>query len=218
MAFTNVIVNFVAKPGQRDAVTGMLSGAIEGTLSKPDCYKAELFLDADSDDKFFMLQLWTTADAHRAYVDGVMADPKMKPVMELLAGPPEVQYGALKAAAGGEWGGPQHLEISSLDTDATGAFLTEVFGWRFNEMMPGYDGFWAPGALFGGLRPKMDEEPAPQAIPYLVVNDLDERLASVEAAGGTITVPIQTIEGAGRFFWFIAPGGLQLAAWESAQP
>jgi uncharacterized protein len=216
MSFTTVIVNFTAKPGMRDAVVAMLSQAVQKTITNPDCWKVDLVVDEDSDDPFYMVQDWTHSDAHKAYVEKVMADPKMGPVMEALAAPPDTRYCQRAAAGGGEWGGPAHLEISSNDVPATSKFLTDVFGWSFNEWMPGYTGFWAPGALMGGLRPKMDEEEAPQAIPYLVVNDLDARLEAVQAAGGTITVPIQTVPNAGRFFWFLDPGGLQLAAWESA--
>lgn len=215
MPVTTVIVNFVARPGQRDAVTGILGKAIQNTITNPQCFKAVMFVDADTDDRFYMVQEWASAEAHQAYAAGLMTNPKFKPVMEMLAGPPDSRYTTQHTAGGGEWGGPQHLEICSLDVDATKAFLTGVFDWRFEPMMEGYDGFWAPGAFFGGLRPKMDVEPAPQALPYLVVNDIEARLEAVQAAGGTITVPIQDVEGAGRMFWFVAPGGLQLAVWES---
>ena len=216
MSTTTVIVNFVAKPGQRDAVTTLLGKAIQKTITNPACFKAVMHLDQDHADRFYMVQEWQSADDHRTYAQGLMGNPMMAPVMEALAAPPDSRYLAQHSAGGGEWGGPQHLELSSLDVEATKGFLTDVFGWSFDEWMPGYQGFWAPGALFGGLRPKMEEEPAPQAIPYLVVNDIEARLAAVAAAGGTITVPIQVVEGAGRMFWFVAPGGLQLAVWESA--
>jgi len=215
VAFTTVIVNFEAKPGQRDAVTGLLSQAIQHTITLPDCHDAILVVDDDHPERFYMVQKWTNADAHRAYAQSLMGNPKMDPVMALLASPPDSRYTTHHTSGGGEWGGPQHLEICSNDTAATQAFLTDVFGWRFNALMPGYDGFWAPGALAGGLRPKMPEEPAPQTVPYLVVDDLDERLARVQAAGGTVVVPIQEVPGAGRFFWFLDPGGLQLAVWET---
>lgn len=213
---TTVVVHFTAKPGQRDALTDALASAIQGTIDKPECHKVQLMVDDDHADRFAMVEEWTSAQAHKAYAQALMSDPKMAPLMELMAGPPDVRYLSHRAAGGGEWGGPGHLEISSEDVDATKAFLTDVFNWRFTPMMEGYDGFWAPGALSGGLRPKMAEEPCAQSIPYLIVDDLDARLKRVEAAGGTITVPIQEIPHAGRFFWFMTPGGLQLAAWESA--
>ncbi len=217
MSLITAIVHFTAKAGQRDTIVGGLSEAIQGTINKPDCYKAELLVDQDSDTAFAMVQHWTNSDAHRAYVDEIMQNPMMLQMMDLMEHPPKTSYFDLKAAGGGIWGGPGHLEISSNDTKATAAFLTDVFDWCFTEMMKDYDGFWAPGALMGGLRPKMDEEPAPQTVPYLIVDDLDARLERVSAAGGTIVVPIQEIPGAGRFFWFLAPGGLTMAAWESAQ-
>lgn len=216
MSFITAIIHFTAKPGHRDTLTAGLSKAIQGTIDREGCYKADLLVDQDSDVKFAMVQHWTTADLHRAYVDEIMQSPKMQQMFGLMEHPPQTSYFDTHTAGGGLWGGPGHLELSSEDTAATAAFLTDVFAWKFTEMMPGYSGFWAPGALMGGLRDKMAEEAAPQAIPYLVVDDLDARLLRVQAAGGTITVPIQTVPNAGRFFWFIAPGGLTLAAWQSA--
>jgi len=217
MSLTTVIVNFTARPGQREALTGFLGKALQNTITKPDCFKAVLVLDDNDDDKFAMVQEWTSADAHQAYAQGLMNNPKFGEAMQMMAHPPISNYYTHHTSGGGEWGGPGHLEMCSDDIDATKAFLSDVFEWQFSEWMPGYQGFWAPGALFGGLRPRMeDAEPSPQTIPYLVVDDLDVRLEAVKAAGGTITVPTQTVPNAGRFFWFIAPGGLPLAVWESA--
>lgn len=210
-----VIVEFRAKAGQAEVLAGALAKAIDNTISKPGCYEAELLISEDDPHDIAIYEQWSTIEAHKEYVAGIMADPKMEPVMGLMEAPPNSRYFAHRASGGGDWGGPGHLEICSDDVAATKAFLTDVFSWRFSEAMPGYDMFWAPGALFGGIRPKMDEEPAPQTIPYLVVDDLDARLERVQAAGGTITVPIQEVPQAGRFFWFLTPGGLPLAAWES---
>lgn len=216
MWYVTAVIQFTAKPGHRDTLVGGLSQAINATISNPHCFKADLLVDQDSDTKFSMIQHWRTSDAHREYVAELMKSEKMQQMLGLMEHPPQTTYYDTKASGGGEWGGPGHLELSTNDMDATKAFLSSAFGWRFEEWMPGYTGWWAPGALMGGLRPTMEEEPTPQAVPYLVVDDLDARLVRVKEAGGTITVPIQEIPHAGRFFWFLTPGGLQLAVWESA--
>jgi len=215
MNFTTAIIQFTAKPGQRAKLLEGLGKAIQKTVDRPDCFKAHLLADQDSDTKFAMVQDWTNADAHKAYVAEIMENPMMQQMMGLMEHPPQTSYYDKSAQGGGTWGGPAHLELSSNDSKATQAFLADVFDWRFQNMMDGYDGFSAPGDFMGGLRPKMEEEPAPQTIPYLVVADLDARLERVKAAGGTIVVPIQEIPHAGRFFWFMTPGDLVLACWQS---
>ncbi len=216
MSFTTVIVDFTAKPGKREQLTGMLGKAIQMTIRKPDCFKAVLVTDDDDDDKFAMVQEWRSADAHREYAKGLMGNPKMAAAMDLMAHPPISRYHTHHTSGGGEWGGPGHLELTSTDVEATKAFLTDVFGWTFEMWMDEYQGWWAPGALMGGLRAAHAEEGGPSTTPYLVVNDFEARLERVKAAGGTIIVPPQTIDHAGRFFVFAAPGGLPLAVWESA--
>ncbi len=216
MSFTTVIVDFTAKPGMRDQLTAMLGEAIQMTIRKPDCFKAVLVTDDDDADRFAMVQEWRSADAHREYAAGLMGNPKMAAAMDLMALPPKSRYHSHHTAGGGDWGGPGHLELTSTDVEATKSFLTDVFDWRFEMWMDDYQGWWAPGAFMGGLRTAHEAEGGPGSTPYLVVNDFEARLEAVKAAGGTIIVPPQTIEHAGRFFVFAAPGGLCLAVWESA--
>ncbi len=216
---STVIVDIQAQPGKGAQLADILGMAIQKTIAKPNCWRATLMIDDDDPDHLVMHQEWRDHSFHKAYVDELMADEKMAHVMKtLMTRPPKSTYLNDCAFGLGEWGGPQHLEICSADTDATRDFLTNVFGWTFASWMEGYEGFLTPGFLMGGLRPKMDEEPAPQTVPYLIVDDLEDRMAAVQAAGGTVTVPIQEVPDAGRFFWFIAPGGLQLAVWESKTP
>ena len=58
---TTVIAHFIAKPGQRDVVIGMLANALQITISKLDCYRAEMFTDDDSDHRFCRVQEWTSS-------------------------------------------------------------------------------------------------------------------------------------------------------------
>lgn len=218
MPICTVIVRFQAKPGQGPALAAALGQAVQHTITLPDCFKVVLKVNQADSDAMVIYEEWRTAEAYKAYEAAVMADPKMGPVMEMMAGPPNAEYFDDHSHGGGAWGGPGHLEISTNDLAATKAFLTEVFNWQIDAWMDNYEGFLAPGGFMGGLRPKMPEEPAPQTVPYLIVDDLEARMAAVEAAGGTIVVPIQTVPNAGRFFWFLAPGGVQLAVWESTNP
>lgn len=215
MSTTTVIVQIQAKSGQGAAAADALGKAVQATVQNAGCYRADLVVDEDDGERMAIYSEWASAAAHKEYAAALAASPKMAALSALLEGPPKSTYYRAHAHGGGQWGGPGHLELGSNDPAVTRTFLQDVFHWRFSPMMEGYDGFWAPGAIFGGLRPKMEEEAAPQTIPYLTVDDIEARMEQVQAAGGTITVPIQEVPNAGRFFWFLAPGGLPLAVWES---
>jgi|GEM_PF-602503 len=212
---TIVTVTLTCRPDGRRSAIEQLTAALDASLEQPDCIEANLLVDDDDAARLVCVERWASAGAHKEYQRGLVGKEAALALMDSLTEPPTTRYHTVAHRAGGAWGGPQHLELSSDDVAATTQFLGAVFGWRFVEYMPGYQGFWAPGALFGGVRAVAEPEAGPTSTPYLVVDDLDARATAVEAAGGRITVPIREIPGAGRMFWFEAPGGLPLAVWES---
>ena len=217
MSACRVLVSFRAKPGQGGTVRAVLAEALHTTVEHPACLEAELLVQRDAPEELVVMQRWRSAEHHQANAQKLADLPAIRELLDLLEVPPDLRYLDEVEQGGGRWGGPEHLEIGSDDMGATQAFLEDVFGWRFRAQLETYAMFSAPAGLFGGLRPRIeDAEPSPQTVPYLTVDDLDARIQQVQAAGGVITVPPQEVPGAGRFFWFVAPGGVPMAVWENA--
>lgn len=99
-----------------------------------------------------------------------------------------------------------YIEISSTDMSATTRFLTDAFGWQFNDYGPVYQEF-ANAGVSGGVAAG---DAAP--LPILKTDDLEAALQAVTDAGGQITQPIFAFPG-GRRFQFRAPGGPEMAVW-----
>ena len=100
-----------------------------------------------------------------------------------------------------------YIEFSSPDLQATKAFFAQAFGWNFNDYGPEYQEL-ADAGLAGGVAA------APLAPPVVILksDNLEQALAQVQAAGGTITRPIFDFPG-GRRFQFREPGGTEMAVW-----
>lgn len=112
-----------------------------------------------------------------------------------------------------------YIELTVDDFAAAKAFYGAAFGWSFTDYGPPGDPQYvgiagmkegAPeqgGFARGVVRPG---EGAPLVVLYS--DDLEATLASVDAAGGTITKPIFAFPG-GRRFEFRDPAGNTLAVW-----
>lgn len=102
-----------------------------------------------------------------------------------------------------------YLELPVRDMAGVRRFYEGAFGWSFTEYGPTYAAT-TNGDTDVGLNG--DSEDATAALlPVVEVDDLDAALASVEAAGGTVTRPIFAFPG-GRRFHFRDPAGHELAA------
>ena len=107
-------------------------------------------------------------------------------------------------------------KLDYLEMPATGgtldivkAFYSAAFSWTFTDYGPTYSAF--SEGLDGGF----DAEAAavrPKPLPVLYSENLEETLAAVESAGGTILKPIFSFPG-GRRFHFADPAGNELAVW-----
>jgi predicted enzyme related to lactoylglutathione lyase len=109
-------------------------------------------------------------------------------------------------------------EFSSTEPAATRNFLEKVFGWQFESVefpMGEYLSFRTPGGGQGGIRPTQAKE-LPGSTSYVRFADLDAARKKVERAGGEIVLPRVDVPGMGSFFWFRAPGGPILAAWQDS--
>ena len=101
-----------------------------------------------------------------------------------------------------------YLEFPSHDVAASKRFYASLFGWSFQDYGPNYATFSEAG-MEGGFNGESGERTkAPLAV--LQTDNLEAMLASVQAAGGAITVPIFPFPG-GRRFHFTDPSGNELA-------
>lgn len=99
-------------------------------------------------------------------------------------------------------------DLATRDPAAAEAFYTELFGWSFQQLAPGYWSISRGDLLIGGMR-TMDQDPPgtpPSWMPYFVVADADEAAGRVAELGGAVIVPIREVPG-GRFLAAADPAG-----------
>ena len=107
-------------------------------------------------------------------------------------------------------------KLDYLELPATGgtrgsvkAFYSKPLSWSFTDYGPTYSAFGE--GLDGGFQADAAEAPA-RPLPVLYSQNLDQTLAAVRDAGGTIARPIFSFPG-GRRFHFLDPAGNELAVW-----
>jgi uncharacterized protein len=108
-------------------------------------------------------------------------------------------------------------ELISPDPDGAAAFYGAVVGWDCikSEHDPhGYREWWMADAPIGGLlalTPGMEAEGAhPGWYGYVAVDNVDQALASMRAAGATVTMEPRDIAGVGRVAMILDPQGASL--------
>ncbi|WP_230481695.1 VOC family protein [Sphingomonas sp. Leaf21] len=102
----------------------------------------------------------------------------------------------------------EYMELPVSDRGEAKRFYAQAFGWTFTDFGPDYAATLS-GDTDLGLDASPDKVKAP--LPVIRVEDLEATLAAVEAAGGTIVVPIFAFPG-GRRFHFRDVDGHELAA------
>ena len=107
-----------------------------------------------------------------------------------------------------------YVELPVGDTASSKAFFEMAFGWTLTAFGSDYAatlGAGADGTADIGLNgDTAHATSAPLAV--IETDDLEGALASVEAAGGAITMPIFAFPG-GRRFHFREPSGNELAVY-----
>lgn len=104
-----------------------------------------------------------------------------------------------------------YVELPAIDLAATKTFYSSLFGWTFEDWGPDYASFTE--GLAGGFN--ASNEGRPQA-PLIVLEtaEIEALEQRVQAAGGTITVPIFDFPG-GRRFHFKDLSGQELAVMQT---
>jgi len=106
-----------------------------------------------------------------------------------------------------------YLELPAKNIEATKVFFSQVFDWSFVDYGPEYTAFSNAG-IDGGFF-KSDLYTSTEKGNALVVfysKNLEQTLAKIETAGGTILKPIFSFPG-GRRFHFADPNGNEFAVW-----
>lgn len=106
-----------------------------------------------------------------------------------------------------------YVEFHAKDIPATKAFFGKVFGWEFVDYGPEYVAF-SDGGLDGGFFQSDLSSSADKGAALIVFYsaEIEETLAAVENAGGTISRSIFSFPG-GRRFHFLDPNGNEFAVW-----
>ncbi|BCD99383.1 VOC family protein [Marinagarivorans cellulosilyticus] len=106
-----------------------------------------------------------------------------------------------------------YVEFPAVNLEATKAFFSEVFKWRFQDYGPDYTAFENEGLDGGFYQAELKSRSlVGGALLVFYSSDLESTLAKVEAAGGTIAMPTFAFPG-GRRFHFYEPSGNEFAVW-----
>ena len=108
--------------------------------------------------------------------------------------------------------------------DATGLhdFYVKAFGWKSRPSPDGSGLFFVDaedGGIAGGIGPLGDDSDQNVAV-YIDVDDIDEALLKIEAAGGKSSTyfPIARGDGQGTYAVFIDPAGNSIGLWQRGTP
>ena len=116
-----------------------------------------------------------------------------------------------------------HFEIHAKDLDKAQKFYQDVFGWDINDLGPQMGNYRMvttgkdePGAQWtginGGITPRMGEapkggEPVNSFVCTMEVENIDDTLAKIEKAGGTIATDKMDVPGVGVLAYRKDPEG-----------
>ena len=114
------------------------------------------------------------------------------------------------------------IDLASTDAQASKNFYAELMGWAFHDEPMGEDAFYTllqkDGKNVGGLY-QMDAGMLEQGIPphwnsYIAVENADDGVAKVTAAGGAVLMEPGDVMGAGRMAVVADPAGAAVCLWQ----
>jgi uncharacterized protein len=118
---------------------------------------------------------------------------------------------------------PVHFDMTAEDPERMTAFYSKVFGWSF-EKWDGPMAYWMASTgpegemgINGGISQREPGKPA-QTVNTIAVTSIDESIAAIKAAGGTITMDKHEIPGVGTFIQALDTEGNQIGVIQFAQP
>ena len=109
-----------------------------------------------------------------------------------------------------------HFEIGCKDSEKTGAFYREMFGWDTHQHGPATMINTGAGRGIQGHITSLGHDPHHYVTVYVEVPDLTVALAKAESLGGKTVVPPVDVPGQGAFAWFTDLDGNVVGLWKAA--
>lgn len=112
-----------------------------------------------------------------------------------------------------------HCEIPTKDLGKGVEFYSKLFGWQCTQWGEQYSMFAREeGGIGGGLM--LDDKPDAQVMLYIMVDDIEAKLAEIVKAGGKLVTPkTQISPEIGYFGVFTDPSGVPMGLFTpSMQP
>jgi predicted enzyme related to lactoylglutathione lyase len=102
-----------------------------------------------------------------------------------------------------------HVAINADDLEATRGFYEALFGWEFEEYMPGFIRARDVGLDVAAIQQRRSLLDVPTNGPEMTVSvdDVDTAVATATEAGGAVVMPATEIPGVGRLAFFTDPSG-----------
>ena len=113
-----------------------------------------------------------------------------------------------------------HIEIPADDPERAKAFYGELFGWSFAPEIAGFEGYHMFSTPVGengtaGAIGKRGEMAPEKLRVYVHVDSIDDTLAKLANAGGSVVEGKGEVPGQGWYAVFSDTEGNELALWES---
>jgi uncharacterized protein len=116
-----------------------------------------------------------------------------------------------------ENGTPCWVDIGTSDLEGAVQFYSDLFGWEI-EIGPAEMGHYSNATIRGKTVAALADQQQPGAAfwaTYLAVDNLDESVAKVVPAGGTVIVEPMDVAEFGRMAVILDPGGAQISLWQA---
>jgi predicted enzyme related to lactoylglutathione lyase len=122
-------------------------------------------------------------------------------------------------------GTPNWVDLQTTDQSAAKQFYSGLFGWTYDDQPMGEGAIYSMAKLgdenVAAIAPQSPDMVAAGAPPmwntYLAVDNVDDAVAKVAAAGGQVAMQPFDIMDAGRMAFVMDPGGAAVAFWQANQ-
>lgn len=108
-----------------------------------------------------------------------------------------------------------YLEIPAITGEASSRFYGEIFDWKIRERGDGSIAFDDNSGVSGTWVKESDRTPDETTRVYIMVDNINDTLKKIEAAGGRVTHNRSDIgPGMGAFAVFADPAGAEFGLYE----
>lgn len=115
-------------------------------------------------------------------------------------------------------GTPCWVDVSVPDLEKARTFYGELLGWTTEvgpEEFAGYTNASVDGRLVAGIVPQQSPEQPVAWTTYIATEDAAATEAKIQAAGGTVMMPVMDVSGIGKMGLYADPGGAVFGIWEA---